>query len=89
MSGIKQKNKEESRDSTAWKKEDLDSKIREQTVLIDELSNLKPNRKVYTQQPNSNIFFLADRTAALSECKKTLDDLKVESEHQEKAVIKK
>ncbi|XP_069471735.1 asparagine synthetase domain-containing protein 1-like isoform X2 [Ambystoma mexicanum] len=48
MSGIKQKNKEESRDSTAWKKEDLDSKIREQTVLIDELSNLKPNRVVLT-----------------------------------------
>uniref|UniRef100_A0A8C0GXH0 Uncharacterized protein n=1 Tax=Chelonoidis abingdonii TaxID=106734 RepID=A0A8C0GXH0_CHEAB len=43
--------------------------IKEQKVVVDELSNLKKNRKVYKQQPNSNIFFLVDRTETLSECK--------------------
>ncbi|XP_036737720.1 ASNSD1 upstream open reading frame protein isoform X2 [Manis pentadactyla] len=50
-------------------KEDLSSKIKEQKVVVDELSNLKKNRKVYRQQQNSNIFFLADRTEMLSESK--------------------
>uniref|UniRef100_A0A8C5UA08 Uncharacterized protein n=1 Tax=Malurus cyaneus samueli TaxID=2593467 RepID=A0A8C5UA08_9PASS len=66
--------------------------IKEQKVVVDELSNLKKNRKVYKQQPNSNIFFLADRTETLSECKNTLDELKKahqELENSEKAKIKK
>ena len=36
------------------------TKIKEQKVVVDELSNLKKNRKVHRQQQNSNIFFLAD-----------------------------
>uniref|UniRef100_A0A8C9MK58 Uncharacterized protein n=1 Tax=Serinus canaria TaxID=9135 RepID=A0A8C9MK58_SERCA len=66
--------------------------IKEQKVVVDELSNLKKNRKVYKQQPNSNIFFLADRTEMLSQCKNTLDELKkahLELENSEKAKIKK
>uniref|UniRef100_A0A8C0ZEG5 Uncharacterized protein n=1 Tax=Cyanistes caeruleus TaxID=156563 RepID=A0A8C0ZEG5_CYACU len=67
-------------------------KIKEQKIVVDELSNLKKNRKVYKQQPNSNIFFLADRTEMLSQCKNTLDELKKahqELENSEKAKIKK
>uniref|UniRef100_A0A8B9M1T3 Uncharacterized protein n=1 Tax=Accipiter nisus TaxID=211598 RepID=A0A8B9M1T3_9AVES len=66
--------------------------IKEQKVVVDELSNLKKNRKVYRQQPNSNIFFLVDRTETLSQCKNTLDELKKahqEMENSEKAKIKK
>lgn len=73
-------------------KDDLNQKIKEQKVVLDELSNLKKNRKVYKQQPNSNIFFLADRTQMLSECKHTLDKLKKvhqEMENSEKSKIKK
>uniref|UniRef100_A0A8D2KS25 Uncharacterized protein n=1 Tax=Varanus komodoensis TaxID=61221 RepID=A0A8D2KS25_VARKO len=43
--------------------------ILKQKIVVDEISNLKKNRKVYKQQPNSNVFFLADRTQTLSECK--------------------
>ncbi|KAL9848402.1 ASDURF protein isoform 3-T3 [Geothlypis trichas] len=73
-------------------KEELSRRIKEQKVVVDELSNLKKNRKVYKQQPNSNIFFLADRTEMLSQCKNTLDELKKahqELENSEKAKIKK
>ncbi|CAN8219152.1 unnamed protein product [Coccothraustes coccothraustes] len=73
-------------------KEELSRRIKEQKVVVDELSNLKKNRKVYKQQPNSNIFFLADRTEMLSQCKNTLDELKkahLELENSEKAKIKK
>nr|XP_054113337.1 ASNSD1 upstream open reading frame protein isoform X1 [Callithrix jacchus] len=59
-------------------KEDLSNKIKEQKIVVDELSNLKKNRKVYRQQQNSNIFFLADRTEMLSESKNILDELKKE-----------
>nr|XP_042116359.1 ASNSD1 upstream open reading frame protein [Peromyscus maniculatus bairdii] len=61
--------------STAANTEALSSKIKEQKILVDELSNLKKNRKVYKQQPNSNIFFIADRTKMFSESKNTLDEL--------------
>uniref|UniRef100_A0A8D0HFD2 Uncharacterized protein n=1 Tax=Sphenodon punctatus TaxID=8508 RepID=A0A8D0HFD2_SPHPU len=73
-------------------KEELNRKIKEQKVIVDELSNLKKNRKVYRQQPNSNIFFLADRTQTLSECKNILDELNKahqEIENSEKTKIKK
>ncbi|XP_060137313.1 ASNSD1 upstream open reading frame protein isoform X3 [Zootoca vivipara] len=75
-----------------YEKEELNRKIKEQKVVVDEVSNLKKNRKVYRQQPNSNIFFLADRTQTLSECKNTLDELKKahqEMENSEKVKIKK
>uniref|UniRef100_A0A8B9GMR5 Uncharacterized protein n=1 Tax=Amazona collaria TaxID=241587 RepID=A0A8B9GMR5_9PSIT len=70
----------------------FDFQIKEQKVVVDELSNLKKNRKVYKQQPNSNIFFLVDRTEMLSQCKNTLDELKKahqEMENSEKTKIKK
>ncbi|KAM9549155.1 ASDURF protein isoform 1-T1 [Guaruba guarouba] len=70
----------------------LNRVIKEQKVVVDELSNLKKNRKVYKQQPNSNIFFLVDRTETLSQCKNTLDELKKahqEMENSEKTKIKK
>ncbi|XP_068427882.1 ASNSD1 upstream open reading frame protein [Clinocottus analis] len=57
-------------------KEELNKKIKEQKVVVDELSNLKKNRKVYIQQRNSNIFFRADRSQTLSSCKKELDNMK-------------
>ncbi|XP_050015279.1 ASNSD1 upstream open reading frame protein [Alexandromys fortis] len=53
----------------------LGSKIKEQKIIVDELSNLKKNRKVYRQQQNSNIFFLDDRADMLSESINTLDEL--------------
>ncbi|XP_076858465.1 ASDURF protein [Brachyhypopomus gauderio] len=59
-------------------KEELNKKIKEQKVLIDELSNLKKNRRVYIQQPNSNIFFLTDKGNTLSSCKRDLDTMKKE-----------
>ncbi|XP_041806495.1 ASNSD1 upstream open reading frame protein-like [Chelmon rostratus] len=59
-------------------KEELNKKIKEQKVVVDELSNLKKSRKVYIQQRNSNIFFLADRSQTLSSCKRDLDNLKKE-----------
>ncbi|XP_041118139.1 asparagine synthetase domain-containing protein 1-like isoform X2 [Polyodon spathula] len=54
---------------TTKQKEDLNKKIKEQEVLVDELSNLKNIRKVYIQQPNSNIFFLGDKRETLSKSK--------------------
>ncbi|XP_026127218.1 ASNSD1 upstream open reading frame protein-like [Carassius auratus] len=59
-------------------KEELNKKITEQKIVVDELSNLKKNRSVYTQQPNSNIFFLADKEETLSACKKDLDNMRKE-----------
>ncbi|XP_045910264.1 ASNSD1 upstream open reading frame protein-like [Micropterus dolomieu] len=57
-------------------KEELNKKIKEQRVVVDELSNLKKNRKVYIQQRNSNIFFLADRSQTLASCKREMDNMK-------------
>ncbi|CAL8341256.1 unnamed protein product [Boreogadus saida] len=59
-------------------KEELNKKIKEQKIVVDELSNLKKNRKVYVQQRNSNIFFLADKGQMLGTNKKELDILKKE-----------
>ncbi|XP_072669301.1 ASNSD1 upstream open reading frame protein [Canis lupus baileyi] len=73
-------------------KDELGSRIKEQKIVVDELSNLKKNRKVYRQQQNSNIFFLADRTEMLSENKNILDELKKEYqeiENSEKTKVKK
>ncbi|XP_069851732.1 ASNSD1 upstream open reading frame protein [Dipodomys merriami] len=81
-----------SSDRSTAQKEDLSSRIKEQKIVVDELSNLKKNRKVYRQQQNSNIFFLADRTEMLSERKNILDELKKEYqeiENLEKTQIKK
>ncbi|XP_056391638.1 asparagine synthetase domain-containing protein 1-like isoform X2 [Hyla sarda] len=54
---------------TDKEKEEFIAKFKEQKVVIDELSNLKKDRLVYKQQPNSNIYFLADQLTTLSECK--------------------
>uniref|UniRef100_A0A3B3YDY8 Uncharacterized protein n=1 Tax=Poecilia mexicana TaxID=48701 RepID=A0A3B3YDY8_9TELE len=56
------------------------SRVKEQKIIVDELSNLKKNRKVYIQQRNSNVFFLADRSQTLSSCKKQLDYMKKEQQ---------
>uniref|UniRef100_A0A3Q3AZ11 Uncharacterized protein n=1 Tax=Kryptolebias marmoratus TaxID=37003 RepID=A0A3Q3AZ11_KRYMA len=56
----------------------LPFRIKEQKIVLDELSNLKKNRRVFIQQRNSNIFFLADRSQTLSSCKNDLDVLKKE-----------
>uniref|UniRef100_A0A3B4TUQ0 Uncharacterized protein n=1 Tax=Seriola dumerili TaxID=41447 RepID=A0A3B4TUQ0_SERDU len=45
---------------------------RGRSIVVDELSNLRKNRKVYIQQKNSNIFFLADRGQTLGSCKSKL-----------------
>lgn len=79
-------------DDSTPHREDLHSKIKEQKIVVDELSNLKKNRRVYKQQQNSNIFFLADRAELLSESKNVLDELKKEYqeiENSEKTKIKK
>lgn len=72
------RNSNENEDGLSALKEEMNKKIKEQKVVIDELSNLKKGRKVYTQQRNSNIFFLADRGQTLSSCKKELDIMKKE-----------
>ncbi|XP_041593180.1 ASNSD1 upstream open reading frame protein [Vulpes lagopus] len=79
-------------EGAAGGKDELGSRIKEQKIVVDELSNLKKNRKVYRQQQNSNIFFLADRTEMLSESKNILDELKKEYqeiENSEKTKVKK
>lgn len=68
-------------------KEDLSNKIKEQKVVVEELSNLKKNRKVYRQQPNSNIFFLGDRAEIFSESKNVLDNLR--KQYQEAETLEK
>ncbi|XP_077435651.1 ASDURF protein isoform X2 [Vanacampus margaritifer] len=60
---------------SAERKEEINKQIREQTVAVEELSNLKKDRKVFVQQRNSNILFLADRGQTLSSSKKKLDCL--------------
>ncbi|KAB0388449.1 hypothetical protein E2I00_004701 [Balaenoptera physalus] len=42
--------------NSAVHKEDLSGEVTEQKIVVDELSNLQKNRKVYRQQQNSNIF---------------------------------
>ncbi|KAK9537825.1 hypothetical protein VZT92_005403 [Zoarces viviparus] len=64
--------KEDTFEGPSALKEELNKKIKEQKVVLDELSNLKKNRKVYIQQRNSNIFFLADRRQTLGSCKSKL-----------------
>ncbi|KAI1884869.1 hypothetical protein AGOR_G00214310 [Albula goreensis] len=57
-------------------KEEVNKRLKEQKILVDELSNLKKNRSVFVQQWNSNIFFLADKEETLSGCKKSLEKMK-------------
>ncbi|KAG9463433.1 hypothetical protein GDO78_021737 [Eleutherodactylus coqui] len=56
---------------TEWQR----AEYKEQKVVVEELSSLKKERRVYRQQPNSNIYFLADRSETLSECRKKLDEM--------------
>ncbi|CAK6973894.1 ASNSD1 upstream open reading frame protein-like [Scomber scombrus] len=74
----KSRDNEDNLEGQSAVKEELNRKIKEQKVVVDELSNLKKNRKVYIQQRNSNIFFLADRGQALGSSKKELDNMKKE-----------
>ncbi|XP_024919678.1 ASDURF protein [Cynoglossus semilaevis] len=75
MSTNSQDNKDGSDEKSALK-EELNKKVKEKKIVVDELSNLKKSRKVYIQQRNSNVFFLADRGQTLSHCKKELDVMK-------------
>ncbi|XP_075036127.1 ASNSD1 upstream open reading frame protein-like isoform X2 [Mixophyes fleayi] len=61
--------KEDCRSWTDKQKEEFIVKFREHKVVIDELSSLKKALRVYRQQPNSNIYFFADKSKTLSECK--------------------
>ncbi|CAM9608284.1 ASDURF protein [Lampetra fluviatilis] len=65
---------------------ELSKKVREQTVLCEELAGLAAGRRVYTQQPNSDVYFLAEKPQMLSKCRKTLDDLKQQEKKQEAAL---
>ncbi|XP_064831914.1 ASNSD1 upstream open reading frame protein-like [Oncorhynchus masou masou] len=76
MSAKNQRENENIDEEESKLKEELNKKIKEQKIVFDELSNLKKNRRVYVQQPNSNIFFLADRGQTLASCKKELDNMK-------------
>ncbi|XP_035629115.1 ASNSD1 upstream open reading frame protein-like [Oncorhynchus keta] len=76
MSAKNQQENENIDEEESTLKEELNKKIKEQKIVFDELSNLKKNRRVYVQQPNSNIFFLADRGQTLASCKKELDNMK-------------
>lgn len=67
----------------ASRREALSKQIKEQIVLIDELTNLKTNREVYKRQRNSNILFVANRSQTLSECKCSLDEMKKEYQELE------
>lgn len=64
-------------------------------LLFSSTHDISPNsvlQKVYRQQQNSNIFFLADRTEMLSENKNILDELRKEYqeiENSEKTKVKK
>uniref|UniRef100_A0A669BHZ6 Uncharacterized protein n=1 Tax=Oreochromis niloticus TaxID=8128 RepID=A0A669BHZ6_ORENI len=60
--------------------------IKEQKVLVDELCNLKKNRKVYIQQRNSNIFFVGDRSQTLTSCKSKMREVR---RYQDKLKIEK
>ncbi|XP_063965080.1 ASNSD1 upstream open reading frame protein-like isoform X1 [Lytechinus pictus] len=59
--------------------------ISELQVLQSELSSLKKNAKVYTQQQNSNVFFLSDKAHCQSRCKsqiETLEKMKAKQVHR-------
>ncbi|KAG8442006.1 hypothetical protein GDO86_010975 [Hymenochirus boettgeri] len=84
-----EKKRTEKKEFIHWtdkEKEEFITKFREQTVVVDELSNLRKDRKVYRQQPNSHLFFLTERAQTFSECKKTLDDMKYTYQELEKSV---
>ncbi|XP_062513493.1 ASNSD1 upstream open reading frame protein-like [Corticium candelabrum] len=57
-----------------WRKELLQREIQELTVLQNELSNLKANRSVYTQQGNSDVYFKTDHVHTLSHINHLLDE---------------
>ncbi|XP_033762535.1 ASNSD1 upstream open reading frame protein-like [Pecten maximus] len=67
------------------KKLQLQHQIKEKEVLQSELSTLKKEAKVYKQQQNSNVFFLANKDNVFSECKRTLDNLAKEYKDMESA----
>ncbi|XP_041478255.1 ASNSD1 upstream open reading frame protein-like isoform X2 [Lytechinus variegatus] len=62
----------------------VNRQISELQVLQSELSSLKKNA-VYTQQQNSNVFFLSDKAHCQSRCKsqiETLEKMKAKQEQR-------
>ncbi|XP_078704024.1 ASNSD1 upstream open reading frame protein-like [Branchiostoma floridae x Branchiostoma belcheri] len=66
--------------ATGQRKDEVERQMNEQTVLEIELRTVKQDKRVYKQQQNSNVFFREDKTKLLtvSECKKTMDELRKE-----------
>ncbi|CAH1237937.1 ASNSD1 upstream open reading frame protein-like [Branchiostoma floridae] len=64
--------------ATGPRKDEVERQMNEQTVLEIELRTVKQDKRVYKQQQNSNVFFREDKTKLLSECKKTMDELRKE-----------
>lgn len=64
----------------------LESNMRrkELEVINSELTSLKPGKKVYKQQPNSNIFFREDITQVMEHAKQELKALIEEYKEAEK-----
>jgi len=60
--------------------------LRTQEIVQSELESLRPDAKVYKRQPNSNVFFLTVRQQALSDCKKSIVDLKRTIGNQTKSI---
>ncbi|XP_071803374.1 ASNSD1 upstream open reading frame protein-like [Asterias amurensis] len=56
-------------------KEKIQSKINEFRVLENELSTMKRGHRVYQQQQNSNVFFLAETAKCKMDCEVTLGKL--------------
>ncbi|KAK2145584.1 hypothetical protein LSH36_670g00035 [Paralvinella palmiformis] len=59
-------------------------RIKELEVINSELSSLKPGRKVYKQQPNSNVFFHEDVSHVMAHAKQELNALIQEYKEAEK-----
>ena len=61
-----------------------EKRVKELQVLNVELSSLKPGKKVYKQQPNSNMFFRDDIGRVMASAKQELDSLVEEYKRIEK-----
>ena len=51
------------------------ARMQELRVLETEVNSLKKGARIYTRQPNSNVFFHADKDKVLANAKKDLDRL--------------
>ena len=59
-------------------------RMKELEVINSELTSLKTGRKVYKQQPNSNIFFREDISRVMEHAKQELNSLIEEYKEAEK-----